>query len=168
MSSGSDTRLDDFGKFSTMKYTVHSHMSGMSNIGQWLKSLRLHKYFWLFSNVSYEQMLEMTEEYLETLGVTKGARHKLVICIQKLGERYKLLGQIERELMDGTRCLKTGLDELQHIVMTPMKPIGSVPVEEDVALKFMKVIDCGEFLFQINFSLPFSHHTPFLIFNFFP
>jgi hypothetical protein len=65
----------------------------------------------------------------------------------------KLLAQIEKELMDGTRCLKSGLDELQHIVMTPMRPVNSVPMEEDVALKFIRVVDCGELILLFLFSL---------------
>lgn len=150
ISSGSETRLDDFNKMNAMKLNSNLHHPGMSHIGQWLKSLRLHKYFWLFSNMSYDQMMEMTEEYLENLGVTKGARHKLVLCIQKLGERIKLLAQIERELMDGSRSLKSGLDELTQIVMTPMKPANSVPRDEDVATQFFKVLECGELHFIIN------------------
>lgn len=118
---------------------------GMGHIGVWLKSLRLHKYFWLFSNMSYEEMLEITEEYLENLGVTKGARHKLVLCIQKLSERVALLKQIEKELMDGSRSIKNGLEELTNIVLTPMKPINSVPNDDDVATHVMKVLDCGKF-----------------------
>ena len=94
--------------------------------------------------MSYEQMLDITEEYLENLGVTKGARHKLVLCIQKLSERCQLLLQIEKELLDGSRTLKVALDELTHMVMTPMKSFNTVPKEEDVALHFVRVLDCSE------------------------
>jgi len=151
ISCGSETRLDDFNKLNSFKLNNCYH-PGMSNIGQWLKSLRLHKYLWLFSNVSYEHMMDMTEEYLENLGVTKGARHKLVLCIQKLSERSKLLSQIEKELIEGSRSLKNGLDELTHIVMTPMKPMNSVPKEEDIAMHFIKVLDCA---FQVLLSLKY-------------
>lgn len=149
MSSGSETRLD---KLAQLRFNNNSHQLGMGNIAVWLKSLRLHKYLWLFTNMTYEQMLEITEEYLENLGVTKGARHKLVICIQKLSERVMQLKQVEKELIDGTRPLKAGLDEMMNIVLTPMKPINSVPCEEDVAAHLMKSIDCGEF-----FCLFFFH-----------
>jgi PHAT/SAM domain (Sterile alpha motif) len=145
VSSGSDTRLD---KMSHMRFNNSTHHIGMGHIGVWLKSLRLHKYFWLFSNMSYEQMMEMTEEYLESLGVTKGARHKLVLCIQKLSERVPLLKQIEKELIDGSRPLKNGLDELTNIILTPMKPINSVPNDDDVATHVLRVLDCGEFFFR--------------------
>lgn len=95
--------------------------------------------------MSYEQMMDITEEYLENLGVTKGARHKLVICIQKLSERVSLLKQIEKELMDGSRPLKSGLDELTNIILTPMKPINSVPNDDDVATHVLRVLDTGKF-----------------------
>lgn len=142
VSSGSETRLDDYNKMAHLRYNNNSHHIGMGHIGIWLKSLRLHKYFWLFSNMSYEQMMEMTEEYLESLGVTKGARHKLVLCIQKLGERVPMLKQMEKELMDGSRPLKSGLDELTNLILTPMKPINSVPNDDDVATHVLKVLDC--------------------------
>lgn len=116
----------------------------MANIAVWLKSLRLHKYQWLFTNTTYEQMMEMTEEYLENLGVTKGARHKLVLCIQKLPDRVALLKQLDIELSDGTRPLKSALDELTNIVMTPMRNINSVPFDEDVATHVMHLLDTGK------------------------
>lgn len=154
VSSGSETRLDDYGKMNHMRYGGANHHIGMGHIGVWLKSLRLHKYFWLFSNMSYEQMMDMTEEYLENLGVTKGARHKLVLCIQKLSERVPLLKQIEKEILDGSRQVKTGLEELTNIVLTPMKPINSVPNDDDVATHVMKVLDCGKSLIPSFLPLP--------------
>lgn len=147
-SCGSETRLD---KLAQLRLNNNSHQLGMGHIAVWLKSLRLHKYLWLFTNMSYEQMLEMTEEYLENLGVTKGARHKLVLCIQKLAERVPQLKQIEKELVDGTRQLKTGLDELTNIVLSPMKPINSVPCDEDVATHVMRVLDCGKHFLSLVF-----------------
>jgi hypothetical protein len=147
VSSGSETRLDDFNKMNQFKYSIPNSHVGMGHIGVWLKSLRLHKYFWLFTNMSYDQMMEMTEDYLENLGVTKGARHKLVICIQKLAERVSQLQQIEKDLIDAARPIKSILEELTNIIVTPMKPINSVPNEEDVASHIMRVFDNGK-----NFS----------------
>lgn len=149
MSCGSEPRLD---KLAQMNFNNNSHHVGMSHIPIWLKSLRLHKYQWLFTNMTYEQMMDMTEEYLESLGVTKGARHKLVLCIQKLVERIPQLKQVEKELLDGTRPLKSALDEMMNVVLTPMKPINSVPCEEDVATQLMKSIDCA---FSIMQSIKF-------------
>ena len=35
-----------------------------TDVPLWLKSLRLHKYQYLFTDMEYEQMLSMTEDYL--------------------------------------------------------------------------------------------------------
>ncbi|XP_050091311.1 protein Smaug [Anopheles aquasalis] len=144
-SSGSDTQLDDFkhqGSGLMKLYGNGGHGNvGMSSIAHWLKSLRLHKYVWLFSNLTYDQMLGITEEYLQNLSVTKGARHKLALCIQKLNERYGTLRQLEKDLLSGPKIhLGAVLEELTNMVQTPMKPIG-VDQREDVAGQFVKVLD---------------------------
>lgn len=43
------------------------------DVGSWLKNLRLHKYGSLFSQLSYEEMLGLNEEYLES----KVCRHQV-------------------------------------------------------------------------------------------
>ncbi|XP_040175062.1 protein Smaug [Anopheles arabiensis] len=141
-SSGSDTQLDDYKQGAgLMKLYGGQPNVGMSSIAHWLKSLRLHKYVWLFSNLTYDKMLGITEEYLQSLGVTKGARHKLAICIQKLKERYGTLLQLEKDLIGGQKAqLGTVLEELTNIVLTPMKPIG-MDQPEDIAAQFAKVLD---------------------------
>lgn len=60
--AGSETRLDDL---RSHKFTEHP---GMSTVGQWLKTLRLHKYVWLFTNITYDQMMAIDDKYLEKLG----------------------------------------------------------------------------------------------------
>lgn len=140
-SHGSETRLDDINKTNFMRIT--SHNVGMTGIGQWLKSLRLHKYVWLFTHLTYEKMLDITEEYLENLGVTKGARHKLVLCIQKLKERPLILHQMQKELMTGMKQPYQMLEELTNIVMTPMKPVDMYD-NENVGTLFFKVLDLSE------------------------
>ena len=35
------------------------------DVPMWLKSLRLHKYLSLFADLSYEEMLQISDEYLE-------------------------------------------------------------------------------------------------------
>ena len=66
------------------------------DVGVWLKSLRLHKYSPLLCNLTYEELLALDEVTLEAQGVTKGARHKIVLSINKLKERYSQLVQIEK------------------------------------------------------------------------
>jgi hypothetical protein len=50
----------------------------------------------LFAQLSYEEMLVLSEEQLAAQGVTKGARHKIIISIRKLRERYNTLCQLEK------------------------------------------------------------------------
>ncbi|XP_041327367.1 protein Smaug homolog 2-like, partial [Pyrgilauda ruficollis] len=40
--------------------------SGMKDVPSWLKSLRLHKYAALFAQMSYEEMMTLTEHHLES------------------------------------------------------------------------------------------------------
>ncbi|XP_030373367.1 protein Smaug isoform X1 [Scaptodrosophila lebanonensis] len=137
--SGSDTRLDEF-KPSYIKFQTRN--VGMSGIGLWLKSLRLHKYIELFKNMTYEEMLHISEEFLQSVGVTKGASHKLALCIEKLKDRPHILNKLEQELHKGTMKIGTAVEELTSIVLTPMKPLEAVaPSEENIALRFLKVID---------------------------
>lgn len=119
------------------------HKVGMSNIGQWLKSLRLHKYVGLFSKITYEEMLAISEEYLQQLHVTKGARHKLVVCIQRLHERHALLGQLEKDLLAGRVQLAAALEELTGVVLTPMRPVEPFN-KMDVGGQFLRVLNLGE------------------------
>lgn len=144
-SSGSDTRLDDFkpNNYAKQQQQQLQHNVGMSNIGQWLKSLRLHKYVWLFSNITYEQMLGISEEYLQNLNVTKGARHKLVVCIQRLKDRHTVMCKLEKELMQNQTTLGCALDELTAVVLTPMRPVE--PVNKlDVGAQFLRLLNLGE------------------------
>lgn len=60
--TGSETRLDE------LKCNNFTEHPGMSTVAQWLKSLRLHKYVWLFTNITYDQMMAIDEKYLEELG----------------------------------------------------------------------------------------------------
>lgn len=67
-----------------------------ADVPSWLKGLRLHKYAHLFSLLTYEEMLALTEEQLEVQQVTKGARHKIALSILRLRERPTLLAQLEK------------------------------------------------------------------------
>nr|CAG4650161.1 EOG090X06H8 [Sida crystallina] len=87
-SSGSGSGSDSFKK--------KNSCPGPEDVPSWLKSLRLHKYAHLFSLLNYEEMLSLTEEQLEAQGVTKGARHKIALSIQRLRERPTLLAQLEK------------------------------------------------------------------------
>ncbi|XP_046383534.1 protein Smaug homolog 1 isoform X2 [Ischnura elegans] len=98
--------------------------SMMRDVGAWLKSLRLHKYASLFARLSYEEMLSLTEERLASEGVTKGARHKIVLSIRKLRERASTLKYLEEDVSRGS-SIRYALEELKSIACTPMKPCNS-------------------------------------------
>lgn len=117
---------------------------GMVNIPQWLKSLRLHKYNWIFSTISYESMLSITDDYLMRLNITKGARDKLMMCIGKLKERFGMLCQMEEDIRMHRVPLGTVLDELQKIVVTPMKPIQTNS-KEDIGRQLMNIFHLGKY-----------------------
>lgn len=97
--------------------------SGMKDVPSWLKSLRLHKYAYLFANMSYEEMMGLTEDKLEAQSVTKGARHKIVLSIRKLKERPATLRQLEKSLQE-EGDVRTALVELRAMLQTPMKASG--------------------------------------------
>ncbi|XP_041845032.1 protein Smaug homolog 1 isoform X2 [Melanotaenia boesemani] len=100
--------------------TIGTGGGGNTNVPAWLKSLRLHKYAALFSTMTYDEMMALTEEQLEAQKVTKGARHKIVISIQKLKERQNLLRSLEKDVLEGSN-LRSPLQELHQMIMTPIK-----------------------------------------------
>ncbi|KAM6981361.1 protein Smaug homolog 1 isoform 2-T2 [Aplochiton taeniatus] len=101
----------------------HEEGSGMRDVPAWLKSLRLHKYAALFSTMTYDEMMSLTEQQLESQNVTKGARHKIVISIQKLRERQNLLRCLEKDVLEGG-SLRAPLQELHQMILTPIKAWG--------------------------------------------
>lgn len=138
--SGSETRLDD------LKPTYQSFQSqnpGMKYVGAWLKRLRLHKYADIFLNITFEQMMEISDEFLETLSVTQGARTKLVNSIVKLRERHSKMAQTELELKAGKITISAAIDVLMEVVVTPMKP-ADIYSPMDVASLFLSFLAVGE------------------------
>ncbi|KAK3736884.1 hypothetical protein RRG08_000629 [Elysia crispata] len=95
--------------------------SGMREVPVWLKSLRLHKYSYLFKQLSYEEMLGITEDMLEQQNVTKGARHKIYVSIVKLRERQNLLRQLEKNVVEEGGPIKAALGEMKFMLNTPIK-----------------------------------------------
>ncbi|KAM9468724.1 protein Smaug homolog 2 isoform 2-T3 [Clarias gariepinus] len=115
-SSGSEQTEDQ----SNIRNTFQEDGSGMKDVPTWLKSLRLHKYASLFSQMSYEEMMVLTEQHLESQNVTKGARHKIALSIQKLRERQSVLKSLEKDILEGGN-VRNALQELQQIIITPIK-----------------------------------------------
>ena len=68
--------------------------TGMENVPGWLKQLRLHKYTELMMSLSYQELTSLQEDKLQKMNVTKGARRKIILSIEKLSERPKALATI--------------------------------------------------------------------------
>lgn len=128
-SSSSDTRLHD------LQQTQQPISKG---IIFWLKSLRLHKYSWVFANLNYEQMLALTDDQLQAAGITKGARHKLLISIAKLRERSSMLTSLETEVLNGSD-LSIALRKLKTILQSPLQTHAN----ENLPAQFVKVMGKG-------------------------
>nr|XP_033810838.1 protein Smaug homolog 2 isoform X2 [Geotrypetes seraphini] len=154
-SSGSEQTEEQ----SSSRNTFQEDGSGMKDVPTWLKSLRLHKYAALFSQMSYEEMMTLTEHHLESQlpfwyqpddkipnldaaifcagqNVTKGARHKIALSIQKLRERQSLLKSLEKDILEGGN-LRNALQELQQVIITPIKTYSPVqaPQKEGSAVE---------------------------------
>ncbi|XP_071786215.1 protein Smaug homolog 1-like [Asterias amurensis] len=97
--------------------------SGMRDVPSWLKSLRLHKYSGLFQQMSYDEMMLLNEYQLESMNVTKGARHKIVLSIQKLKERQQMLLSLEKDIANDNSPgnLRNALNEVKSMLNTPIK-----------------------------------------------
>ncbi|XP_007886325.1 protein Smaug homolog 1 isoform X1 [Callorhinchus milii] len=115
--SGGSEHLEDQ---PVSRNTFQEEGSGMKDVPAWLKSLRLHKYAALFSQLTYEEMMGLTEVQLEAQNVTKGARHKIVLSIQKLKERQNVLRSLEKDILEGGN-LRNALQELHQMILTPIK-----------------------------------------------
>ncbi|XP_058254833.1 protein Smaug homolog 1 isoform X2 [Hemibagrus wyckioides] len=134
-SGGSEHLEDGSGLGMALRSSFNEEGSGMRgegtvsvnchNVPAWLKSLRLHKYAGLFSTMTYDEMMSLTEQQLEAQSVTKGARHKIIISIQKLKERQNMLRSLEKDVLEGGN-LRSPLQELHYIVGTPIKAFNSV------------------------------------------
>ncbi|KAJ8945428.1 hypothetical protein NQ318_009884 [Aromia moschata] len=125
--SSSETRLQDL--------RMMNNLPAMKSIVSWLKSLRLHKYSWVFNNLTYSQMINLTEDTLQGIGITKGARHKLLLSIAKLKERSSMLTELETEVMNGGD-INIALRKLKNVLQSPLQ----VTLGEDLPLQFVKVM----------------------------
>lgn len=94
---------------------------GMKGIGLWLKHHRLHKYTSLFSNLTYEDMLNLTSEILETKDITTGARKKILLNINKISDRGEILSRLEKDVLVPGK-LEEVLSALKELIVMPLKP----------------------------------------------
>lgn len=137
--SGSETRLDEL---KPTYQAFQSQNAGMKYVGAWLKRLRLHKYAYIFENFTFEQMMDVTDEFLEKLTVTQGARTKLVNSILKLKERHIRLTQANQDVKNGKMTIDAAIQLLTETVETPMKPM-EIYDPNDIAASFWKLLTLG-------------------------
>lgn len=106
-------------------------------------------------------MLALTESQLESSGVTKGARHKLVLSITKLKQRYNTLLNLERGLLEPTGAQASSFiqgaalfisteEELKAILATPMKPSQESDAQ-DIPTQFLRVLGKRKWNFVVCF-----------------
>ena len=69
-----------------------------SEIREWLKSLRLHKYTKILLEMTYEELLELNDDVLDKKNVTMGARGKILKYVGHIKDRPSTLKQCAREL----------------------------------------------------------------------
>ncbi|XP_076443190.1 protein Smaug homolog 2-like isoform X2 [Babylonia areolata] len=129
-SGGSDSHHDDGPQ--PIRDSFLEEGSGMREVPVWLKTLRLHKYSYLFRQMAYEEMLSITEEWLEAQKVTKGARHKIVLSIQKLRGRQKVLCDFEKHIMEGGP-IRDVLGEMKGMLNTPIKAYTPPPTSQNLS-----------------------------------
>lgn len=60
----------------------------------WLKNLRLHKYSNILCPLSYDELINLTDEKLISHQITLGARRKILQNIEKLKQRNEKLDEI--------------------------------------------------------------------------
>lgn len=140
--SSSETKLQDL-----------QNQPSMKSIMSWLKSLRLHKYSWVFNNLTYEQMLRLDDDMLETIGITKGARHKILLSIAKLKDRSTMLTELETEVMNGAD-LNAALKKVKSVLQSPLQ----IAKGEDLPAQIVRVMGKGDnhlFMLFLRFNILF-------------
>jgi len=101
--------------------------SGMRELQEWLKSLRLHKYTLLLLEFTYEELLGLSEADLERKQVTTGARGKILKEIATVKERPAKMRELAAQIEAISRTndlarLERILPELEKVILMPLKP----------------------------------------------
>ncbi|CAF3238633.1 unnamed protein product [Rotaria sp. Silwood2] len=118
--------------------------SGMRDVPKWLKTLRLHKYAFFFSQMTYDQMMNLTYEQLKEGKITDGACTKILLNIKKLKERQTLLQKCLIDIDNGQTDIKTVLQQLNELMLTPIRVKQTEMVndnDEDLPKLIMQVLE---------------------------
>jgi len=114
------------------------------DVSKWLKNLRLHKYAFFFSQMTYDQMMNLTIEQLKEGKITDGACTKILLNIKKLKERQTLLQQCLIDIDNGQIDTKTVLQQLNELMLTPIRTKQENDNEEDLPKLIMQVLEKGK------------------------
>lgn len=90
-------------------------------------------------------VLYLNERHAASAGVTKGARHKILVSIKKLGERESAVAAAQAELASAAPSLKSvvrALECLRAVLLSPMPPHCALPAATVQALDLGKEM-CG-------------------------
>lgn len=112
-----------------------------SQMHTWLKTLRLHKYAKIFENVTYEQMIVLTDEDLQRLGVSAtGARTKMLKSIEALrmrnASRPAQLRAMMQEMQSGR--FESALNSMLEMLNLPMP--ADVSDDSDTPAAFIEAL----------------------------
>lgn len=72
--------------------------SGLSDLREWMKSLRLHKYSDRLQGYGYDEVLALKDEDLHKLLFTDGAKGKLLKQISLIKERPAKIREMKKKL----------------------------------------------------------------------
>ena len=134
------------GKWTTHLIDEPCHCASSSDVPKWLKNLRLHKYAFFFSQMSYDQMMNLTIDQLKEGKITDGACTKILLNIKKLKERPALLQKCLIEIDHDQIEMKVVLQQLRELMLTPIRAKQNEPKsdnDEDLPKLIMQVLEKG-------------------------
>ena len=94
-----------------------------ADLRDWMKSLRLHKYSDRLVSYSYDELLALTDQDLQKLMFTDGAKGKFLKQLSLVKERPSKLKDLRTQLDENVelRELLVILPELEKLILMPMR-----------------------------------------------
>ncbi|CAF1056677.1 unnamed protein product [Adineta steineri] len=132
------------GQTGSVRNTFIQPNSGMRDVPKWLKNLRLHKYAFFFSQMTYDQMMNLNMEQLKEGRITDGACTKILLNIKKLKERQTTLQQCLMDIDNGQIDMKNVLQQLNELMLTPIRAKQAEQnndTDEDLPKLIMQVLE---------------------------
>ena len=127
-------------------------LSYSAEMTDWLKYHRLHKYNQIVSSMTYQELINSTEDSLIQLGVTKGAARKLSKIIGKLHERKETLEAILNSIdNDVDLDIRKAMCDLEDVIRSPIfinESTDGTELIENIIICLTKV--CSNLLLSPN------------------